>query len=74
MNEQERTGDQMVQETTEGQKPKIHLPRPTYWPAIMAWGITMILGGIVTTYFFSLAGIIVFAIALGGWIRELQHG
>lgn len=74
MNEQERTGTQVEQTTTEEPKPAIHLPRPTYWPMIMAWGVTMVLSGIVTTYYFSLAGVVVFAIALGGWIGELQHG
>ena len=52
----------------------IHLPRPTAWPAVMAVGITMIMAGIITSPFFSLAGIVVFAIALAGWIRELRRG
>jgi hypothetical protein len=50
-----------------------HLPRPTPWPMVMAWGVTMVFGGIATNVVFSVAGIFVFAVALIGWIRELMH-
>ncbi|HVC33629.1 MAG TPA: hypothetical protein VNL16_08980 [Chloroflexota bacterium] len=50
-----------------------HLPRPTAWPAVMAAGICMFMAGIITNLAFSVAGIIIFAIALVGWIREFRH-
>lgn len=52
----------------------IHLPRPTMWPAVMALGITMFMAGLITNLAFTLAGLIVFLIALAGWIAELRHG
>jgi hypothetical protein len=52
---------------------EIHLPRPTMWPAIMAAGITMAMAGIILSLAFSVGGVIVFFIALFGWISELRH-
>ncbi len=40
----------------------------------MAAGITMVMAGLITSLAFSVAGIVVFAIALAGWIRELRRG
>jgi hypothetical protein len=53
--------------------PGVHLPRPTVWPMVMAAGIVLGLSGLVLTLAFTLAGSIVFAIALAGWIRELRR-
>jgi len=43
------------------------------WPAIMAAGITMAMAGIILSLAFSVGGVIVFFIALFGWISELRH-
>ena len=50
------------------------LPRPTYWPAAMAFGITLLMWGIVTSLLISGVGLALFALALAGWIGELIHG
>lgn len=50
-----------------------HVPRPTAWPMIMALGIAMVLGGFAISIVFSLGGAVVFAVALVGWIGELQR-
>jgi len=49
------------------------LPRPTYAPAALAFGIVLILWGFVTTWIISLVGMALFAVALAIWIREVQH-
>jgi hypothetical protein len=49
------------------------VPRPTYWPAAMAFGITFTLWGIVTSPVVLGAGGLVFGVALIGWIGELRH-
>ncbi len=49
------------------------LPRPTYWPAVMALGIVFCLWGIVTTFLVSGIGLILFVIALSGWIGDMLH-
>jgi|DewCreStandDraft_1066081.scaffolds.fasta_scaffold47153_2 hypothetical protein len=50
------------------------LPAPTIWPAVLAAGITLLAMGLVTSLVFTLAGALVGALGLGGWIRELRHG
>jgi hypothetical protein len=49
-----------------------HIPRPTYWPAVMAFGITFALWGLITTLIISVVGIVLMAVALGGWIGDLR--
>ncbi len=34
----------------------------------------MVASGLIISLYFSLVGVIVFAIALGGWIGELRNG
>lgn len=53
-------------------KPEV-VPPPTYWPAVMAAGITFMLAGVVTTLIVSGVGLIVFAVALAGWIGDIRH-
>ncbi len=55
------------------QHPPLHLPRPTMWPAVMAAGITLLMAGLLLSLLFSLAGLLLFALALAGWIGELTH-
>lgn len=50
------------------------LPQPAYWPAALAFGITFLLWGVVTTYIISAIGLIVSAVALAGWIGDLRRG
>ncbi len=48
-----------------------HLPAPTYWPAVLAFGIVLLLWGLVTSPILFGTGLVIFALGLGGWIREL---
>lgn len=47
------------------------LPRKTYWPAMLALGITITLLGPVTILPVSLAGLALAVAALIGWIGEM---
>ncbi len=49
------------------------IPGPTIWPAVLAAGITLLGMGMVTSLVFSVVGLAVFALGLGGWIGELRH-
>lgn len=51
-----------------------HVPRPTYWPSIMAMGTVLLFWGIATMWAVSLVGLGLFVLGLGGWIREMYHG
>ncbi len=56
------------------QLPPAHLPRPTYWPVVLAFGIALLAWGIVTTFAITVIGLVLLALGLGGWIGELRHG
>lgn len=49
------------------------IPEPTYWPFLMAFGIVLVFWGLVSTWLISLAGVIIFAASLAGWIGDLIH-
>ena len=54
--------------------PPAHLPRPMYWPVVLAFGVVFLAWGIVTTLAVSVVGLALLALGLGGWIGELRHG
>ena len=60
------------EEDWEKAKPEI-LPRPTYWPFFLAMGLTFIFWGLLTTWVILLAGLLIFTIALAGWINQIRH-
>lgn len=49
------------------------LPRPTYWPAILALSIALALLGPVTVMPVTAVGLVLGAVALFGWIGEIVH-
>lgn len=57
-----------------------HLPKPGYWPAIMALGITFMLWALAvgfnevvsTIIILFLVGLSMFTVALVGWIGDLR--
>lgn len=51
-------------------QPEIHLPSPSYWPIILAFGIALIAVGVVSTILISLVGIVVLLVAIAGWTWE----
>lgn len=48
-----------------------HLPRPTYWPSMLALGMTLALLGPVTLMSVTVVGLGLAAVALTGWIGEI---
>jgi hypothetical protein len=49
------------------------VPERTYWPLAMSVGIVFALWGIVSSFFVSLAGVLVFTVATAGWVGDLIH-
>ncbi|MDB5220994.1 MAG: hypothetical protein JWO86_8921 [Myxococcaceae bacterium] len=49
------------------------LPRPTFWPAGVAFGITLLMLGLLTSFVVIAIGLAVFVVSLAGWIGELRH-
>ncbi len=51
----------------------IHLPGPSYLPALVALGVTLALLGVVLSWFVFALGVIVFVVPLVIWIRETRE-
>lgn len=49
------------------------IPRPTYAPAALAFGITIFFWGFVTSPVLLGVGFLVMTAALIGWVREMRH-
>jgi hypothetical protein len=50
------------------------VPEATFAPAFLALGITFLLFGIVSSYVFSGAGLVLMVWSIGKWIGELLRG
>jgi hypothetical protein len=48
------------------------LPTPTVWPCALALGLTSLCFGIIASGIFFYVGVIVVALAIVGWMRELM--
>jgi hypothetical protein len=51
--------------------PAMIIPRATAWPLATAFGVTLILLGLVTVWLVSIAGAIVFGLAIVYWMGEM---
>jgi hypothetical protein len=49
------------------------LSRATYWPAILALSVTLVLLGPVTLMPISAVGLVLGTVALVGWIGDILH-
>ena len=49
----------------------IHLPASTGWPIVLAFGCTMLVGGLVTTMGISLFGAVLVVAGCIGWFRQV---
>jgi hypothetical protein len=49
----------------------IDLPAPTAWPVVLAFGVTLVFAGLVTSAAVSLLGLLCAATGIVGWFREL---
>lgn len=49
------------------------IPERTYWPAILALGITFLFWGLISSAIVSVMGLVLLASSLAGWIGELRH-
>ncbi|HEV2325228.1 MAG TPA: hypothetical protein VGS10_14850 [Terracidiphilus sp.] len=54
-----------------GEGGSIHLPAPTAWPIVLAFGFTLAAMGLVTTYVISLFGLFLVGAACVGWFRQV---
>jgi hypothetical protein len=71
------TGGENARENRGGNgtsKPKPEtLPEPTYWPAVLAVGVTLLAWGVVTSTLLSLLGLGISIVAVIKWIGDIRH-
>lgn len=67
----------MADETTSGTLPppseEIHLPDPAYTPVVLAFGVTIVVVGIVLHWAMVAIGLIIALVALTRWIRQARE-
>ncbi|HKF81074.1 MAG TPA: hypothetical protein VKB17_09645 [Thermoleophilaceae bacterium] len=51
----------------------VHLPGPSYLPALTAFGVTLSLVGIVVLWVITVIGVVITVIAVARWIRETRE-
>jgi hypothetical protein len=49
------------------------IPKPSFWPAGMAFGVTFFFWGFVTSLVLILVGLALITVSLIGWIGEMRH-
>ena len=52
---------------------EIHLPDPAYTPVVLAFGITIVVVGVVLTWVMVAIGGIIALVALARWIRQTRE-
>jgi Flp pilus assembly protein TadB len=51
----------------------VHLPGPTYLPAVVAAGVTIAVVGVVLWWILVVIGLVITVVALWRWIRDTRH-
>src|SRR5580704_14069976 len=49
----------------------IHLPAPTAWPLVLAFGFTLLCAGLVTNGVISVLGGVLMVFGVVGWFRQV---
>jgi hypothetical protein len=50
-----------------------HMVKPTYWPMVVAFGIALLLWGVVSSPIISAIGLFFFILGMANWIGELRR-
>jgi len=51
----------------------IHLPKPSFWPLVLAASLTLIAIGVVAERYIIVIGIVVLLVAITGWVMENRN-
>src|SRR5260370_41390230 len=62
---------EVVDQTRENVADTIEMPAPTVWPIALAFGITLLFAGLVTSASVSVLGAIAAVVAAVGWFRDV---
>jgi hypothetical protein len=64
-----RVSDPQAEEAGEA----IHLPGPSYQPVVLAFGLTLVVTGVVLFPVLAVLGGVISIVALIGWIRDTRR-
>jgi hypothetical protein len=65
----ESNGGQMIPPPSE----EVHLPEPSYLPALTALGITLAVVGIVLSWIICGMGVVIAVVAIVRWVRQTRE-
>lgn len=57
--------------SSQGSREEVHLPSPTAWPILLAVGMTLIAGGLISSDIVSIVGALLAVAACVGWFRQV---
>ncbi len=52
---------------------EVHLPDPAYTPVVLAFGVTIVVVGVVLSWVMVAIGLIIAVVALTRWIRQARE-
>ena len=55
----------------EAHENSVEMPAPSFWPMVLAFGLTLLFAGLVTHYIVSLVGLVIGIRAAVGWWRDV---
>ena len=65
--------DERAAEAVPAPAEQIHLPGPSYLPALTAFGITIAICGLLVSWWMTGVGALVVVVAVVRWIRETRE-
>jgi cytochrome c oxidase subunit 1 len=64
------TADEIVAELQVRSSTPIHLPNPSYWPIVLAFGLPLIAFGVIFTPLIAIVGALIVVLGAFGWALE----
>ena len=62
---------ELLNQTSENTPDTVEMPAPTAWPIALAFGITLLVAGMVTSAAISVLGALVAIAGAVGWFRDV---
>src|ERR1700684_1904387 len=62
---------EVVTQSRERAPDRIEMPAPTAWPVALAFGLTLLFAGLVTSQAVSILGAIIAIVGVVGWFRDV---
>ena len=64
------TAEELIADQEAHADPHIHLPSPSYWPIVLAFGMPWVAYGLIYNLWFAVLGGILIVAGIWGWVLE----